>query len=160
MSDSLAQFRRVLEASSEPPGWVKRSLRLDSIAVRPPAGGRMGRQADGSNWASPASLLRGPLIAAPGMTSTPRQRLSQERISTNKEQTMGKLIVTEFVTLDGVAQAPGGPDEDRDGGFAHGGWQAPVADQKSGEVIFEQARSMDAPCSSGAGPTRSLPTTG
>lgn len=57
---------------------------------------------------------------------------------------MGTLIVTEFVTLDGVAQAPGGPDEDHDGGFAHGGWQAPVADQESGEVIFEQARSMDA----------------
>lgn len=57
---------------------------------------------------------------------------------------MGKLIVTEFVTLDGVAQAPGGPDEDRDGGFAYGGWQAPIADQESGEVIFEQARSMDA----------------
>ena len=57
---------------------------------------------------------------------------------------MGKLIVTEFVTLDGVAQAPGGQHEDRDGGFAHGGWQAPVADEESGEVIFEQARSMDA----------------
>ncbi|HMD46467.1 MAG TPA: dihydrofolate reductase family protein [Acidimicrobiales bacterium] len=57
---------------------------------------------------------------------------------------MGKLIVTEFVTLDGVAQAPGGPDEDSDGGFAHGGWQAPLADPESGEVIFEQARSMDA----------------
>lgn len=57
---------------------------------------------------------------------------------------MGKLIVTEFVTLDGVAQAPGGPDEDRDGAFAHGGWQAPLADQESGGVIFEQARSMDA----------------
>ena len=57
---------------------------------------------------------------------------------------MGKLIVTEFVTLDGVAQAPGGPDEDRDGGFAHGGWQAPIADQESGDVIFEQARNMDA----------------
>jgi dihydrofolate reductase len=57
---------------------------------------------------------------------------------------MGKLIVTEFVTLDGVAQAPGRPDEDRDGGFTHGGWQAPVADQESGGVIFEQARSMDA----------------
>jgi len=56
---------------------------------------------------------------------------------------MGKLIVTEFVTLDGVAQAPGGPDEDRDGGFAHGGWQAPLADQESGGVIFEQAASMD-----------------
>jgi dihydrofolate reductase len=57
---------------------------------------------------------------------------------------MGKLIVTEFVTLDGVAQAPGGPDEDRDGGFAHGGWQAPLADEEVGDVIFEQARSMDA----------------
>jgi dihydrofolate reductase len=57
---------------------------------------------------------------------------------------MGELIVTEFVTLDGVAQAPGGLDEDRDGGFAHGGWQAPVGDPQSEEVIFEQARSMDA----------------
>jgi dihydrofolate reductase len=57
---------------------------------------------------------------------------------------MGKLIVTEFVTLDGVAQSPGAPDEDRDGGFEHGGWQAPLADQESGGVIFEQARSMDA----------------
>jgi dihydrofolate reductase len=57
---------------------------------------------------------------------------------------MGKLIVTEFVTLDGVAQAPGGPDEDRDGGFAHGGWQAPLADQETGGVIFEQASSMHA----------------
>ena len=57
---------------------------------------------------------------------------------------MGKLIVTEFVTLDGVAQAPGGPDEDRDGGFAHGGWQAPVEDEESDGAVFEQAASMDA----------------
>jgi dihydrofolate reductase len=35
---------------------------------------------------------------------------------------MRKLLVHEFVTLDGVMQAPGGPDEDRDGDFAHGGW--------------------------------------
>jgi hypothetical protein len=45
---------------------------------------------------------------------------------------VGQLIVTEFVTLDGVAQAPGGPDEDRDGGFRHGGWQAPLLDQQAG----------------------------
>jgi len=57
---------------------------------------------------------------------------------------MGKLVVTEFVTLDGVAQAPGGPDEDRDGGFTHGGWQAPLVDQESARVVFGQARSMDA----------------
>ena len=57
---------------------------------------------------------------------------------------MGKLVVTEFMTLDGVAQAPGGPDEDRDSGFEHGGWQAPLLDEESGSVLFEQARSMDA----------------
>jgi dihydrofolate reductase len=57
---------------------------------------------------------------------------------------MGKLVVTEFVTLDGVAQAPGGPEEDDEGGFIHGGWQAPVADPESGPAMFEQASSMDA----------------
>ena len=57
---------------------------------------------------------------------------------------MGKLIVTEFMTLDGVAQAPGGRDEDRDGGFTHGGWQAPLADPESGVAIFDQAKTMDA----------------
>lgn len=57
---------------------------------------------------------------------------------------MGTLIVTEFLTLDGVAQAPGGPDEDPDGGFTHGGWQAALLDPQSGRVVFEQARSMGA----------------
>lgn len=38
---------------------------------------------------------------------------------------MRKLIVSEFITLDGVIQAPGGEDEDRDGGFEHGGWTHP-----------------------------------
>jgi hypothetical protein len=62
----------------------------------------------------------------------------------DEEVTMGMLIVTEFVTLDGVAQAPGGPDEDRDGDFTHGGWQAPMGDEVAERVVFEQARSMDA----------------
>jgi dihydrofolate reductase len=57
---------------------------------------------------------------------------------------MGKLIVTEFLTLDGVAQAPGGRDEDHDGGFEHGGWQAPLVDQAAADAVFEQAKGMDA----------------
>jgi dihydrofolate reductase len=49
-----------------------------------------------------------------------------------------------FSTLDGVQQAPGGPDEDRDGGFAYGGWQAPIDDDLVGERVMEGIRSMDA----------------
>lgn len=70
--------------------------------------------------------------------------MADEMATGDKEHSMGKLIVTEFVTLDGVAQAPGAPDEDHDGGFAHGGWQAPLVDQEAGRVMFERASSMDA----------------
>lgn len=57
---------------------------------------------------------------------------------------MGTLIVTEFMTLDGVGQAPGGPDEDRESGFEHGGWQGPLTDPEQGDLMFEQARTMEA----------------
>lgn len=57
---------------------------------------------------------------------------------------MGRLIVTEFVTLDGVAQGPGGADEDRTDGFELGGWQAPLTDAESGETMFAEAATMDA----------------
>src|SRR6188768_3916790 len=41
---------------------------------------------------------------------------------------MRDLVVVEFITLDGVMQGLGSPDEDRDGGFEHGGWAAPYGD--------------------------------
>ena len=69
-------------------------------------------------------------------------RIGTQRLPEQEDR--GKLIVAEFVTLDGVAHAPGGPDEDRDSGFGHGGWQAPLVDQESARVVFEQARSMNA----------------
>ena len=50
---------------------------------------------------------------------------------------MRKVIVSEFLTLDGVMQAPGLPDEDRSGGFEHGGWQVALMDEEAGSVITE-----------------------
>lgn len=48
---------------------------------------------------------------------------------------MRKIITTTFVTLDGVMQAPGGPEEDTTGGFAHGGWSANYWDKTMGDVM-------------------------
>jgi dihydrofolate reductase len=50
---------------------------------------------------------------------------------------MRKLIVSTFVTLDGVMQAPGGPEEDDSGGFTHGGWSVNYWDDMMGQVIGE-----------------------
>src|ERR1051326_2064143 len=57
---------------------------------------------------------------------------------------MGDLVVSEFVTLDGVLQAPGAPAEDTSGGFPHGGWQAPLGDEGSGRAITRHIQRMDA----------------
>jgi dihydrofolate reductase len=51
---------------------------------------------------------------------------------------MRELAVLTFVTLDGVMQAPGGPEEDRDGGFEHGGWSYGYFDDQMGQVMAEQ----------------------
>ena len=50
---------------------------------------------------------------------------------------MRKLIVSTCVTLDGVMQAPGGPGENDDGGFAHGGWLVNYWDEQMGQVMGE-----------------------
>jgi hypothetical protein len=51
---------------------------------------------------------------------------------------MRKVIVLEFVSLDGVIQAPGGPEEDTSGGFAYGGWTVPHSDPASSTAIRKQ----------------------
>jgi dihydrofolate reductase len=57
---------------------------------------------------------------------------------------MRKLVVSEFVTLDGVMQAPGGKDEDRDGGFEHGGWTIPYWHDDIGKSFFAMIKDCDA----------------
>jgi dihydrofolate reductase len=54
-----------------------------------------------------------------------------------EDERMPKIIVNAFLTLDGVMQAPGAPDEDPEGGFVHGGWQAPYADEVMGRLVTE-----------------------
>ena len=50
---------------------------------------------------------------------------------------MGRVVVTNNLTLDGVMQAPGRPDEDRRDGFAHGGWAQPYPDAVLGQKLGE-----------------------
>jgi dihydrofolate reductase len=57
---------------------------------------------------------------------------------------MRKLIVSEMVTLDGVMQAPGGKDEDRDGGFEHGGWTWPYWHDDMGKAFLDAMTDVDA----------------
>ena len=56
---------------------------------------------------------------------------------------MRKIIVLEFITLDGVLQAPGGPGEDTSGGFKYGGWSAPFSDEVTGKAMQKQMEATD-----------------
>jgi dihydrofolate reductase len=57
---------------------------------------------------------------------------------------MRKLVAGTFLTLDGVMQAAGGPDEDRDGGFQHGGWLVPYFDEKFVQIMTAWTKRADA----------------
>jgi dihydrofolate reductase len=56
---------------------------------------------------------------------------------------MRKIIVLEHLTLDGVMQAPGGPEEDESGKFEYGGWSAPYGDEDSGKAMTKQLEPAD-----------------
>ena len=57
---------------------------------------------------------------------------------------MRKIVVSEFISLDGVIQAPGGAEEDTEGGFAHGGWTGPYWHDDMGAHFFEAMQQSDA----------------
>lgn len=69
-----------------------------------------------------------------------------DRLNLDREILMRKIIVQEFLTLDGVMQAPGGPQEDASGNFKYGGWTAPYftkINQEASEVMAKWMQSTD-----------------
>src|SRR5215210_2118948 len=70
------------------------------------------------------------------MRSAPRCGHNEKDHPERKDEPM-KLTTTTMVTVDGVMQGLGGPDEDRSGGFEHGGWQGPLFDNEAGTFLNE-----------------------
>ena len=75
------------------------------------------------------------------------KRIIKQQYQLNyKSKYMRKIIVLSFITLDGIMQAPGGPEEDASLGFKHGGWVAPYfaeADEAAGALMAKQMKSAD-----------------
>jgi dihydrofolate reductase len=66
-------------------------------------------------------------------------------VDVETEERAMRVVVNEFMSLDGVVQAPGGPEEDTDGGFAHGGWSIPYFDPEvMGPAVSEGMNTAEA----------------
>ena len=76
-----------------------------------------------------ASLLE--TVTEKSATAALLAQIKQNQIGLERNSVMRKLNVLEFISLDGVIQAPGGPEEDTSGGFAYGGWTGPHGDAVS-----------------------------
>jgi dihydrofolate reductase len=84
-------------------------------------------------------------VDSAGAGSSPFQKRAGVRAwRTITGETMRKLIVSEFMSLDGVMQAPGGEDEDTEGGFKHGGWTRPYWDDAIGMAFGSMMQTCDA----------------
>lgn len=64
-------------------------------------------------------------------------------VSSQNENSMRKITVLSMITLDGIMQAPGGPEEDTSGGFRYGGWTAPYLDKAYGKVVEKELKPAD-----------------
>ena len=96
------------------------------------------------------------------MSSARRSGLTNDDQTNEKGPATMKLTTITNVSVDGVMQGLGGPDEDRRGGFERGGWQRPPGRSSTMRPRRSSPRSTSVPtrsCSAG-GPTRSLPATG
>lgn len=76
-------------------------------------------------------------------TARPWLEMVNFRLSIKHLHRMRKIIVVEFMSLDGVIQGPGGPEEDPSGDFKYGGWVAPYSDEELDKVMLEQMEHTD-----------------
>ena len=104
--------------------------------------------------------MRAALRISQGLSARrPANRPRDIETPLQQETDMRKIIVATFVSLDGVMQAPGGPEEDPTGGFKFGGWAAPHFDEALGAAMGEIFGHRST-CCSAARPTTSSPPTG
>ena len=146
---SAEDMRQVLAVGTDE-GLPQAVSQIDAILAEDAVtrhSGRPGRTLEGGPGFIDVSVSPEPIEVLEHETATqshPFGGTTTKNLAEGKH-TMGQLIVTKMVTIDGVAQAPSGADEDRRAGSAYGGWQAPYVNAEAGNRVFAQASTMDAP---------------